>query len=148
MHNIITLYDRKLQILSRTIGNLQFSMTLEFVFCYRIAFKRLVIILLEMSVLGVVWNLTFLNGPTPAFFRLFSVFSNKQYNFTTNQFEKCQSSIWCWDSNTWPFEHEPSPITTRPGLPPIVKLKLKAQVVDIQWAQISISWKVDFFVRF
>ena len=33
--------------------------------------------------------------------------------------EKCPSSIWCWDSNTWPSVHESPPITTRPGLPPI-----------------------------
>ena len=29
------------------------------------------------------------------------------------------SSIWCWDSNPQPLEHESSPVTTRPGLPPI-----------------------------
>ena len=28
---------------------------------------------------------------------------------------KCPSSIWCHDSNPGPFEHESSPITTRPG---------------------------------
>ena len=30
----------------------------------------------------------------------------------------CPSSIWCWDLNPRPLEHESSPITTRPGLPP------------------------------
>ena len=32
--------------------------------------------------------------------------------------KKCPSSIRCWDSNSRPLEHEPPPITTRPGLPP------------------------------
>ena len=50
-------------------------------------------------------------------FRLFSVFSNKQYNFTTNICEKNPSSIWCQDSNPQPSERESLPITTRPGLP-------------------------------
>ena len=31
---------------------------------------------------------------------------------------KCPSSIWHQDLNPQPFEHESSPITTRPGLPP------------------------------
>ena len=55
-------------------------------------------------------------------FRLFAVFSNKQYKtiFTTNQCEKmsCPSSIWRRDSNLRPSERESPPITTRPGLPP------------------------------
>ena len=39
--------------------------------------------------------------------------------FTTKQCEKmsCPSSIWRRDSNPRPLEHEPPPITTRPGLP-------------------------------
>ena len=32
--------------------------------------------------------------------------------------KSCPSSIWHWDSNPQPLEHESSPITTRPGLPP------------------------------
>ena len=32
--------------------------------------------------------------------------------------KKYPSSIWCRDSNSRPLEHEPPPITTRPGLPP------------------------------
>ena len=52
------------------------------------------------------------NGPNPASFSfLFSVFSNKQINVN-----KCPSCIRCWDSNPQPFEHELSPVTTRPGL--------------------------------
>ena len=42
----------------------------------------------------------FLNGPSPASFCLFS--SAVQTNITilsTNQFEKCPSSIRCWDLN-------------------------------------------------
>ena len=55
--------------------------------------------------------------PRPLF-RLFSFFSNKhEYNFSTNKCEKCPSSIWHWDSNPQPSEHESPPITTRSGLP-------------------------------
>ena len=52
------------------------------------------------------------------YFRLFK--SNIVTNFTTNHCEKmsCQSSIWQRDSNPRHSEHEPPPITTRPGLPP------------------------------
>ena len=54
----------------------------------------------------------------PGLFFFFFVFSN----FTTNMYvKKCPSSIWCWDSNSRPLEHE-SPITTRPGLPPREKM--------------------------
>ena len=48
------------------------------------------------------------------YFRLFK----KHYNFTTNKCERCPTSIWCWDLNPRPSEHESPPITTRPGLPP------------------------------
>ena len=54
--------------------------------------------------------------------RLFFVFSQSfQTNstiFRANQREKMSfsSSVWCQDSNPWPFENESSPITTRPGL--------------------------------
>ena len=61
------------------------------------------------------------NVPTPASFRLFLVFSNKQhYNFYNKyMWKKCPSSIRCQDSNPRPSERESLPITTRPGLPPM-----------------------------
>ena len=34
--------------------------------------------------------------------------------------KKCLSSIWCRDLNPRPLEHDSPPITTRPGLPPIM----------------------------
>ena len=40
--------------------------------------------------------------------------------FTKNMCENCPSSIWCWDLNPQPSEHESPPITIRPGLPPNV----------------------------
>ena len=61
-------------------------------------------------------------GPTPASFCLFLVFSNKQYNFYNKsmwKMSKSPSSIWHRDSKPQPYKHESSPITTRPGLPPI-----------------------------
>ena len=36
--------------------------------------------------------------------------------------KKCPSSIQRWDSNPRPYKHESSPITTRPGLPPMMLL--------------------------
>ena len=61
----------------------------------------------------------FLNGPTPTSFHLFSVFSNKQYNFLQQiNVKKCPSSRWRWNSNPRRLKHEFSPITTKPGLPP------------------------------
>ena len=53
----------------------------------------------------------------PGLFLFIFVFSNNTI-FTSNQREKCPSSIRRRDSNPRPFKHELSPITTRPGLPP------------------------------
>ena len=61
-------------------------------------------------------------GQPRPLFRLFSVFSNKQYNFYNKsmwKMSKFPSSIWATDSNPQPFVNESSPITTRPGLPPL-----------------------------
>ena len=52
------------------------------------------------------------------FFVYIGPFQANNTIFTTNQCEKCPSSIQCWDLNPHPFEHESSPITSRPGLPP------------------------------
>ena len=35
--------------------------------------------------------------------------------------KQCPFSIQCRDSNPWPLERESLPITTRPGLPPIIR---------------------------
>ena len=56
-------------------------------------------------------------------FHLFSVFSLKHFNFSTNQCEKCPSSIWCWDANPQPSDYESPPLTIRPGLQPTTFLK-------------------------
>ena len=57
-----------------------------------------------------------MSHPRPLF-RLFSVFSNKQYIFSANQCEKCPSSLQCQDLNLQPLEHESTPVTSRPELP-------------------------------
>ena len=60
-------------------------------------------------------------GQSRPLFRLFSFFSNNhQNNFYNKSMWKNinPSSIRRRDSNPRPFEHESSPITTRPGLPP------------------------------
>ena len=59
----------------------------------------------------------FLMGHTRPLFRLFLV-SFKQTIQILQQIivKKCPFSIWCWDSNSQPLEHETPPITTRPGL--------------------------------
>ena len=66
----------------------------------------------------------FFKGQPRSLFHLFSAFSNKQYNFKTNQCEKmsCPSSIRCQDSNPRPLDHESSLIITRPALPPTLQL--------------------------
>ena len=51
-------------------------------------------------------------------FRLFFSFQSHTTIFTTNQCEKCPSSIQCQDSNSRHLEHGSLPRTTRPGLPP------------------------------
>ena len=56
------------------------------------------------------------------FFVYFWSFQANNTMFTTNQCEKlskCPSSIQCQDSNPQPYKYESSPITTRPGLPPL-----------------------------
>ena len=64
------------------------------------------------------------NGPTPASFCLFSVFSNEHYKFLQQLYlKKCPSSIRCWNSNPRPLERESLLITTRPGLPPLQVLR-------------------------
>ena len=69
------------------------------------------------------WQLIFFLkiGPTPAsFLFLFSVFFKQTLQFLQQiNVKKCPSSIRRRDSNPRPFEHESSPITTRPGLPPL-----------------------------
>ena len=61
--------------------------------------------------------------PRPLFVYVRS-FSTKQYNFYNESMRKmsCTTSIWCWDLNPQPLIHESSPITTRPGLPPLIRL--------------------------
>ena len=62
-------------------------------------------------------------GQPRPLFRLFSVFSNKHYKFLQQIYVKrCPYSIWCWDSNPRPLERESPPITTKPGLPPQIKV--------------------------
>ena len=79
------------------------------------------LLLLPSSIPPYLRHVSVKNGPTPVSFCLLSVFSNKQYNFTTNQCEKMSkftSSIRRRDSNPQPLERESPLITTRPGLPP------------------------------
>ena len=55
---------------------------------------------------------------------LFCLFSSFQTNIailTTNECEKCPSSIQRQDLNSQPSDYESSPLTTRPGLPPKFK---------------------------
>ena len=81
--------------------------------------------------------------PRPLF-RLFSVFSNK-YNFNNKSMwkrSKCTSSIWPRDSNPQPFEHESSPKTTRPRLPPFENGICYHNIVA--WKYIA-SWLKDLF---
>ena len=66
-------------------------------------------------------RLFFFYRPTPTSFSfIFGLFKQNHYNFLQQiNVKKCPSSIRRWDSNPQPFEHDSSPITTRPGLPPL-----------------------------
>ena len=57
--------------------------------------------------------------PRPLF-HLFSSFQTQITIFISNKCEKCPSIMWCQDSNSQLLAHESPPITTRPGLPPIL----------------------------
>ena len=82
-----------------------------------------------------------MDRPWPLFW-LFSVFSTNDTIFTTNQREIFSSSIQRRDLNLRPFKHEPSPITTRPGLPPQAPMLLN---YPTNWVTFLKLWK-QFFV--
>ena len=85
--------------------------------------------------------------------------------FTTNQRDKMStylSTRWHQDSNPWPYEHESSHITTRPGLlslvTDVVAVVAKFYTFQIRWEEAeeaaassnkisisNLSWKVYFF---
>ena len=80
-------------------------------------------------------------------FHLFSVFSNTQYIFYNKSMWKmsCPFSIWCWDSNPQPLEHESSPITTVPGTPLVdflvAAFSCNGSIAKIIIKNIIILWK-------
>ena len=43
----------------------------------------------------------------------------------------CSSSIQCWDLNPQPLEHESFPITTRPGLPPLIFVFSRTKLLEV-----------------
>ena len=45
----------------------------------------------------------------------FKKMSHPRHPFLQKKCEKCPSSIWGWDSNPQPLEHESPPVTARPG---------------------------------
>ena len=103
---------------------LRFSNKTESAFRY----SRMTMTLFRTILWLLLVNSFFKNGPTPAsFLFIFGLFKQKSLQFLQQiNVKKCPSSIWCWDWNPRPFEHESSPITTRPGLPPFhVKLLKK-----------------------
>ena len=67
----------------------------------------------------------FLNGPAPASFTfIFGLFKQTLQFLQQIYVKKCPSSIRCQDSNPRPLARESLPITTRPGLPPKMYIKL------------------------
>ena len=86
------------------------------------------------------------NGPTPASFSfIFGLFRTNNTIFTINQCEnmsKSPSSIQRQDSNPQPFEHELSPITTRPGLQPLVDKVCATSVACISNLKLQLNRKL------
>ena len=62
-------------------------------------------------------SIWFLIGQHWLLFVYFQPFYHYRYSFTTNESEKCPSTIQRWDSNSQPSDYEFPPLTTRPGLP-------------------------------
>ena len=67
--------------------------------------------------------------PRPLFRFIFGLFKQTLQIFTTNICEKCPSSIRCRHSNLRPSECESPPITTWPGLPPIMAKQVTVQLL-------------------
>ena len=70
------------------------------------------------------------------FFVYFRLFQTNNTIFTTNECEKmsCPSSIRRQDSNPRPLERESPPITTRPGLPPMLQQFVIKPLPILWWA--------------
>ena len=79
-------------------------------------------------------------GQPQALFQLFLVFSIKQYNFTTNQCEKCPYSIRHRDLNSQSSEYESLPLTNRPELPPTILASLP--LTGHQRSNIQSNWSL------
>ena len=59
----------------------------------------------------------FLKRANPGlFFIYFCLFKQTLQFLQQINMKKCPSSVWYWDSNSQPLEHESPPITTRPRL--------------------------------
>ena len=61
-------------------------------------------------------------GQPGLFFHFFGLFRQILQFLWQIYVKKCPSNIQCQDSNQWPSKHESPPTTTRPGLPPNLKL--------------------------
>ena len=90
---------------------------------FRANFLKWWVITMSHREVQLTWTLFFfINRPTLAsFLFIFGLFKQtiqllQQINVKKN---KCPYSIWHRYSNSWSFEHESSPITTKPGLPPL-----------------------------
>ena len=61
-------------------------------------------------------------GHSRPIFRKVSVTFNETLQFLQEyKVKKCSSSIWCWESNPQPLEHESHHITTRPVWAPALQ---------------------------
>ena len=96
-------------------------------------------------------RLTYVRTNSRPLFFIFSVFLKTKITiFTTNQCEKCPYTLWCWDSNPRPSEHESPPITTRPGVPLIFELKTVSVIGTRTQSAVSgfmpslLQWDVPF----
>ena len=111
--SLLTLY--LLSIISLFHDTRLFKLTFRVTFRYVASLVQVVFVSLKENI--VTYSFAFFLKK--CLFSFIFVFQTHIY-FTTNRYvKKCPSSIWCWDSNSRPLEHESPSITNRPGLPPM-----------------------------
>ena len=83
-------------------------------------------------------------GQPRPLFCLFLSFQTNNTILTTNKCKKCPSSIQRQDSNSQPSDYKSPPLTTRPGLPPLLKLFLPHFEIQCEDGDRKEHWQNTF----